>query len=306
MENSSLNIVEELFRAQPKSTLYQVPGVDMEDAKFVSDVPLDMLDPWPGNRAILEEHVNELMGSIEREGLHQSLLVRPEAYGRYQILAGHHRAEALKRLHDAHPDDKRFATVHVLVKELDDDMAALAVNSTNRFAYAAGDSITRATIEAPVLEEARRMKAGDPSRFKGMRVRDIASELMNSAGMKTSPAQIARNQRELQEAKDTRYQVDTGDLIPQWRHELKSKNISSKQAEKLERYDDNTQRLLWRMWSGQGNCRKEYLDLILDGQDSGKRDARGKKAEAQIKKLVGELKVLRNFGYEPDINLTWV
>lgn len=298
--------VMSMFQSQPKATLYEVPGVDMEDARFVPDVPLDMLDPWPGNRALLDEHVEALMGSIEREGMHQSLLVRPRAYGRYQILAGHHRAEALRRLHEAHPGDERFKSAHVLVKELDDDMAQLAVDSTNRFAYAAAGPAERATIEEPFLRRAAAKKAADPEAYKGKRRRDIAAEDMAEAGIKTSPAQIARNQRSLRGASAGPAGQDLYELTPQWRHELANGKITARQSERLQLLHRDQQRLMHSMWSGQGNERKEYLDLVMDAQDAGRRDQRGRKAEAQVKKLIGELRVLHNFGYEPSINLTWI
>lgn len=58
-------------------------------------IPLDLIDPDPNNFYSLDG-LEELAGSIEMLGLQQPLLVRPVQGGRYMVISGHRRREALR------------------------------------------------------------------------------------------------------------------------------------------------------------------------------------------------------------------
>lgn len=58
-------------------------------------IPLDLIDPDPANFYSLDG-IEELAGSIEMLGLQQPLLVRPVQGGRYMVISGHRRREALR------------------------------------------------------------------------------------------------------------------------------------------------------------------------------------------------------------------
>ncbi len=58
-------------------------------------IPLDLIDPDPANFYSLDG-LEELAGSIEMLGLQQPLLVRPVQGGRYVVISGHRRREALR------------------------------------------------------------------------------------------------------------------------------------------------------------------------------------------------------------------
>ena len=60
-------------------------------------IPLDLIDPDPANFYSLDG-LEELAGSIEMLGLQQPLLVRPIQGGRYMVISGHRRREALLRI----------------------------------------------------------------------------------------------------------------------------------------------------------------------------------------------------------------
>ena len=62
-------------------------------------IPLDLIDPDPANFYSLDG-LEELAGSIEMLGLQQPLLVRPVQGGRYVVISGHRRREALLRIVD--------------------------------------------------------------------------------------------------------------------------------------------------------------------------------------------------------------
>lgn len=69
-------------------------------------IPLDLIDPDPANFYSLDG-LEELAGSIEMLGLQQPILVRPVQGGRYMVISGHRRREALRLI--AEGGSKQFA-----------------------------------------------------------------------------------------------------------------------------------------------------------------------------------------------------
>ena len=69
-------------------------------------IPLDLIDPDPNNFYSLDG-LEELAGSIEMLGLQQPILVRPVQGGRYVVISGHRRREALQLI--AESGSKQFA-----------------------------------------------------------------------------------------------------------------------------------------------------------------------------------------------------
>lgn len=69
-------------------------------------IPLDLIDPDPNNFYSLDG-LEELAGSIEMLGLQQPILVRPVKGGRYMVISGHRRREALRLIADG--GSKQFA-----------------------------------------------------------------------------------------------------------------------------------------------------------------------------------------------------
>lgn len=95
-------------------------------------IKIDLLDDYrdpDGNpqpfRLYDEDKMTELIESISNNGLMEPIIVRPnpENKERYQILAGHNRKFACETL--------GYRTIKALVKELDDNDAALYVCDTN-------------------------------------------------------------------------------------------------------------------------------------------------------------------------------
>ncbi len=90
-------------------------------------VPLDRLRPHPANANVMEEErLVKLAENIRREGDYPPLVVRPHPRedGRYQLLDGHQRWEALKRL--GHRE------AHCYVWSCDDGTALMLLATLNR------------------------------------------------------------------------------------------------------------------------------------------------------------------------------
>jgi ParB family chromosome partitioning protein len=95
-------------------------------AENISLVALDRLYPYSKHpfKPYSEEKLAALAESIERDGLHQPIIVRPlPDYHGWEILAGHNRVEAMRRLGKS--------DIPAIVRAVDENQAALVVVNTN-------------------------------------------------------------------------------------------------------------------------------------------------------------------------------
>jgi ParB/RepB/Spo0J family partition protein len=100
-------------------------------------VDLDLLDanPFQPRTTIDEATLEELAASIAVSGLLQSIAVRPAASGRYQIVAGHRRVAAFRRLKTASASEderRKYRLIPATVKRsIDDTQMAIAAFAEN-------------------------------------------------------------------------------------------------------------------------------------------------------------------------------
>ncbi len=90
-----------------------------------SEISITDLVPWDNQpfKLYSEEKMQEMMKSIEANGLITPITVRPYGEGKYQILAGHNRAEAFRRL--------EMSTIPATIMNVNDHQAKLVVVDTN-------------------------------------------------------------------------------------------------------------------------------------------------------------------------------
>ena len=98
-------MVKGVLSNQVTKSPYAAAGIDVSGARYEDALPLEAIDPWPGNRDLSEDAIERLAGDIDENGVLQPVLVRPRAYGRYQLVAGHHRVEAVKVLASKDPSE---------------------------------------------------------------------------------------------------------------------------------------------------------------------------------------------------------
>lgn len=98
-----------------------------ENSDSIVKLDVNKLIPYDVNSEVFGEYTEEekeaLIKSIEVSGILYPIIVRPLKNGYFQILAGHRRVEAAKKI--------GMETVPCIIKEVDNDMAKLILVETN-------------------------------------------------------------------------------------------------------------------------------------------------------------------------------
>lgn len=156
-------------------------------------LPLDRLVGHPNNREINRGKVEELAESIRDHGLGQAILVRPMIDGRYQIVAGHHRWEAMKLLHERMPDDPRFSGIEAVSRNLSDSEALALLKATALFAPDATVEERGRMYEDFKRYEIPRLREEHPDRYRGMSAGEIIADMATLGGTKVDRSTVYRN-----------------------------------------------------------------------------------------------------------------
>ena len=185
-------------------------------------LPVDEIRSHPENDFTMDEReLQELVDSIRSEGLGQLPLVGQLPDGAYQMIAGHRRLEAYRRLAR---EDASFARIPVtLVDDLDDARARVLLNVTNLVTRRLSQE-ERGARYAAIGREVPALRATDAS-LKGVRTNDIIARIVTEeTGQAVSPATVKRAiaaEKRLREAHDQAEQL-TGELDENWRVEAQA------------------------------------------------------------------------------------
>ena len=95
------------------------------NSEEIKPIPLSELKPFEEQpfKVLLDESMDELVDSIQRNGVLSPIIARPHKDGGYEILSGHRRAKACELA--------GITEVPVVVKSLDDDTAAILLVDSN-------------------------------------------------------------------------------------------------------------------------------------------------------------------------------
>lgn len=112
--NIGLKTYDDLFKDDKGRKTEEITPVDIAELKPYAEQPFKVL---------LDDSMNELCASIEQYGVLSPVIVRPHSEGCYEILSGHRRVKACELL--------GIEEVPVVVKDLDDDTAAILLVDSN-------------------------------------------------------------------------------------------------------------------------------------------------------------------------------
>lgn len=114
VNNIGLKSYEDLFKDDKGRKTEEIIPMDIKELKPYAEQPFKVL---------LDSSMDELCDSIAQSGVLSPVIVRPHPEGGYEILSGHRRVKACELL--------RIEEVPVVVKELDDDTAAILLVDSN-------------------------------------------------------------------------------------------------------------------------------------------------------------------------------
>ncbi len=112
--NIGLKSYEDLFKDERGRKTEEIVSTDIKELKPYAEQPFKVL---------LDASMDELCESIQQYGVLSPIIARPHKDGGYEILSGHRRVKACELL--------GLEEVPVVVKELDDDTAAILLVDSN-------------------------------------------------------------------------------------------------------------------------------------------------------------------------------
>ena len=112
--NIGKNALDDLFKDEKGRKTQEIVPMDIKELKPYAEQPYKVL---------LDSSMDELCESISQNGVLSPIIARPHPEGGYEILSGHRRVKACELL--------RIEEVPVVVKNLDDDTAAILLVDSN-------------------------------------------------------------------------------------------------------------------------------------------------------------------------------
>ncbi len=218
-------------------------------------ISINDIVPSPNNfYSIEEEKLKGLKDSIELLGLQQNLVVKKMEKNKYEIIAGHRRYLAMKKLYE----EGNINFEYIPCKVEDDDyikneLKLLMTNSTTR-ELSDWEKITQTKKLKELLTEYKKKE-----KLPG-RVRDIIADILS-----TSPTQVAR------------MESISKNLVEEFKDELKDDNIKISVAYELSKLPEDKQ--------------KEVFEEHQDKKDITIKTVKEKETEEEIEVLEGQIAV---------------
>lgn len=218
-------------------------------------ISINDIVPSPNNFYSIEEaKLKGLKDSIELLGLQQNLVVKKIEKNKYEIIAGHRRYLAMKKLYE----EGNINFEYIPCKVEDDDyikneLKLLMTNSTTR-ELSDWEKITQTKKLKELLTEYKKKE-----KLPG-RVRDIIADILS-----TSPTQVAR------------MESISKNLVEEFKDELKDDNIKISVAYELSKLAEDKQ--------------KEVFEEHQDKKDITIKTVKEKETEEEIEVLEGQITV---------------
>lgn len=235
---------------------------EVQEAPF-NVVMLDVEDLMPSKDNFYStENIDELAVSIELAGgIEQNLVVKPEAHGKYEVIAGHRRRLAALKLVAEGKEEYRKVPCRIKKEsdEIKDRLALIFTNSTAR-QLTDWEKVQQAkelkevlTEYKKALQEENKDKPKEERERMG-RIRDIVAQMLN-----TSTTQIGR-----MEAIDN-------NLSTEFKQELEKGNIGISTAHELSRLNEEDQANAYKQYEQKGelhikDVKQEQKPEITDEQ----------------------------------------
>ena len=122
------------------------PSKDEPKKKKVRVIPLEYIDEFPGHpfKVLDDESMQKLMNSIEEIGVQSPIVARIKEDQRYEIISGHRRVHACRRL--------GLKLIPAIVRDLSRDEAIIATEPSSVNSTASGTTSIRSLPSSTVTD----------------------------------------------------------------------------------------------------------------------------------------------------------
>lgn len=256
--------INDLLNAKSKGAAVQAEGPAEQEQEFKVTM-LDVEDLMPSKDNFYStENIDELAMSIELVGhIEQNLVVKPEAHGKYEVVAGHRRRLAALKL--VQEGKEEYRKVPCLIKKesdtIKDKLSLIFTNATAR-QLTDWEKVQQAKELKEILTEYKKALQEEnkdkpkEEREKMGRIRDIVAQMLN-----TSTTQVGR------------MEAIENNLSQEFKDELEKGNINISTAHELSRLDKDGQKQAYEKYEEKGELPaldKEYvitdeIEVTVDG-----------------------------------------
>lgn len=276
-----------LLNTKSKGAAVQEEGQEQVEEKAFEVVMLDVEDLMPGKDNFYStENIDELAAAIELSGcIEQNLVVKPEAHGKYEVIAGHRRRlAALKLVADGREEYRKVpCRIRKESDEIRDKLSHIFTNATAR-QLTDWEKVKQAeklkevlTEYKKVLQEENKDKPKEDRERIG-RIREIVAQMLN-----TSTTQIGR------------MEAISNNLSQDFKGELEKGNINISTAHELSRLDEEGQKKAYEQYEEKGelhikDVKTEVKEEITDEQAEKAQEAIKDAIRGEVNRAVFKVK----------------
>lgn len=264
-----------LLNTKSKGAAVQAAVPEQEEGNTFSVVMLDVEDLMPGKDNFYSiENIDELAAAIELSGcIEQNLVVKPEAHGKYEVIAGHRRRlAALKLVADGREEYRKVpCRIKKESDEIRDKLSLIFTNATAR-QLTDWEKVKQAeelkevlTQYKKALQEENKDKPKEGRERIG-RVREIVAQMLN-----TSTTQVGR------------MEAISNNLSQDFKGELEKGNIGISTAHELSRLDEEGQKKAYEQYEEKGEL---HIKDVKPEEKEEITDEQAQKAQEAIKDAI--------------------
>ena len=276
-----------LLNTKSKGAAVQATGPAQEEENAFSVVMLDVEDLMPSKDNFYStENIDELAAAIELSGcIEQNLVVKPEAHGKYEVIAGHRRRLAALKLVEEGKEEYRKVPCRIK-KESDEIRDRLSLIFTNATARQLTDweKVKQAEELKEVLTEYKKALQEEnkdkpkEERERIGRIREIVAQMLN-----TSTTQVGR------------MEAISNNLSQEFKGELEKGNINISTAHELSRLDEEGQKKAYEQYEEKGelhikDVKSEEKEEITDEQAEKAQEAIKDAIKGEVNRAVFKVK----------------
>ena len=276
-----------LLNEKSKGAAVQAEGPAQAEKNAFDVVMIDVEDLMPSKDNFYStENIDELAAAIELSGcIEQNLVVKPQAHGKYEVIAGHRRRLAALKLVEEGREEYRKVPCRIKKEsdEIRDKLSLIFTNATTR-QLTDWEKVKQAEKLKEVLTEYKKALQEEnkdkpkEERERIGRIREIVAGMLN-----TSTTQIGR------------MEAISNNLSQDFKEELEKGNINISTAHELSRLDEEGQKKAYEQYEEKGelhikDVKPEEKEEITDEQAEKAQEAIKDAIKGEVNRAVFKVK----------------